>query len=37
MPVDHDAHVLIILPERTYQNDCVYVNYSDEEAMEIAL
>lgn len=37
MPVDHDAHVLIILPERTYQNDCVYVNYGDEDAMEIAL
>lgn len=37
MPVHHDAHILIVLPERTYKNDCVVVRYEEEEAIEVTL
>lgn len=32
-----EAHVLIILPERIYKNDCVVVDYAEEDQMEIVL
>ena len=31
------AHVLIVLPERTYFNDCVVVDYPDDKWVEITL
>ena len=31
------AHVLIVLPERTYFNDCVVVDYPEEQWVEITL
>jgi ureidoglycolate lyase len=34
---DHPASVLIVLPERTYANDCVVIQHSDEEKIKIAL
>ncbi|MGI6162162.1 MAG: ureidoglycolate lyase [Christensenellales bacterium] len=30
-----EAHVLIILPERTYYNDCITVNYEEKDYMEV--
>lgn len=32
-----DAHALIILPERTYMNDCIVTNYEPEDQIEITL
>lgn len=38
LPVNLDvAHVLIVLPERTYKNDCVVVDYAEEDWTEIEL
>ena len=38
IPVNKDvAHVLIVLPERIYNNDCIVVNYPQEQWMEIEL
>lgn len=38
LPVHLDeAHVLIVLPERTYKNDCVVVDYPEEDWVEIEL
>lgn len=38
LPVNLDvAHVLIVLPERTYQNDCIVVDYAPEDWVEIQL
>lgn len=38
IPVNRDiAHVLILLPERIYKNDCVVVNYSEKDYVEIQL
>lgn len=31
------AHVLIVLPERTYCNDCIVVDYEEEDYIEIVL
>lgn len=31
------AHVLIVLPERIYMNDCTVVQYSEEQQFEIIL
>ena len=36
IPVNKEtAHVLIVLPERTYFNDCVVVEYPEENWVEI--
>lgn len=32
-----EAHVLIILPQRIYKNDCVVVEYEEKDRMEIVL
>lgn len=38
IPVNKDvAHVLIVLPERIYNNDCIVVNYPEEQWIEIEL
>lgn len=38
IPVNKDlAHVLIALPERTYFNDCVVVDYPEDQRVEIEL
>ena len=38
LPVNMDeAHVLIVLPERTYNNDCVVVEYPEQDWVEIEL
>lgn len=38
IPVHKDlAHVLIVLPERIYNNDCIVVNYPEEQWVEIEL
>ncbi|MDY5022710.1 MAG: ureidoglycolate lyase [Blautia sp.] len=38
IPLNKDiAHVMIVLPERIYQNDCIVVNYAPEQHMEIEL
>ena len=38
IPVNKDvAHVLIVLPERIYNNDCIVVNYPEEQWVEIEL
>ena len=38
MPVNLDvAHVLIVLPERIYHNDCIVVDYAPEQQVEIVL
>ena len=38
MPVNLDeAHVMIILPERIYFNDCIVVDYPEEDWVEIEL
>lgn len=38
MPVSKDvAHVLIVLPERIYFNDCYIVDYPEEDQIEIEL
>lgn len=38
MPVKEDVvHVLIVLPERVYANDCYVVDYPEEDWMEIVL
>jgi len=38
MPVHADAlHVLIVLPERTYANDCTVVQYDRKQQFEITL
>ena len=38
MPVNLEtAHVLIVLPERTYKNDCTVVEYTDAQKVEIEL
>ena len=38
LPVNLDvAHVLIVLPERTYHNDCIVVDYAEEDWTEIEL
>lgn len=38
LPVHSDAlHVLIVLPERTYLNDCTVVQYDKKEQMEIQI
>lgn len=38
IPVHQDiAHVLIVLPERIYMNDCIVVQYPEEEQIEIVL
>ena len=36
-PNDKPANVLIVLPERTYANDCEVVNLDDDEKIRIAL
>lgn len=38
MPVNTDvAHVLIVLPERIYNNDCIVVDYAEDQYVEIEL
>ena len=38
MPVEEDVvHVLIVLPERVYANDCFVVDYPEEDWIEIEL
>ncbi len=38
MPIyEKTAHILIVLPERVYKNDCVVVEYKEEDQMEIVL
>ena len=38
LPVHKDVvHVLIVLPERTYFNDCTIVEYKEEDQVEITL
>lgn len=38
IPVNQEiAHVLIVLPERIYNNDCIVVNYPEEKQVEIVL
>ncbi len=38
MPINEKvAHILIVLPERVYKNDCVVVEYAEEDQMEIIL
>ena len=38
IPVHQDvAHVLIVLPERIYHNDCIVVDYAPEDQVEIVL
>ena len=38
MPLHLDtAHVLIILPERTYLNDCIVIDYPEEDHVKIEL
>lgn len=38
IPVSKDlAHVLIVLPERTYHNDCVVKDYPEDQWVEITL
>ena len=38
IPVNKEvAHVLIVLPERIYNNDCVVVPYPEENQIEIVL
>ncbi len=38
MPLNLDiAHVLIVLPERTYFNDCIVVDYPEDRQVEIEL
>lgn len=38
MPVEEDVvHVLIVLPERVYANDCYVVDYPEEDWIEIEL
>ena len=38
MPINKDvAHVLIVLPERIYFNDCIVVDYPEEDWVEIEL
>lgn len=38
LPVHEDvAHILIVLPERTYKSDCVVVQYAPEDQIEIEL
>ena len=38
IPVNKDvAHVLIVLPERIYNNDCIVVDYAEEDWVEIEL
>ena len=38
IPVNKElAHVMIALPERTYYNDCIVVNYPEEQWVEIEL
>ena len=32
-----EAHVLIVLPQRIYKNDCVVVDYEEKDWMEIIL
>ena len=32
-----EAHVLVVLPERIYKNDCVVVDYDEKDWMEIVL
>lgn len=32
-----EAHVLIVLPQRIYKNDCIVVDYAPEDCMEITL
>ena len=31
------AHVLVVLPERIYKNDCTVVEYDEKDWMEIVL
>lgn len=33
----NEAHALIVLPERTYKNDCVVVNYEEKDWMQIVV
>ena len=38
MPLNKEtAHVLIVLPERIYKNDCIVVDYPEEEQVEIEI
>ena len=38
MPINKEtAHVLIVLPERIYHNDCIVVDYAPEDQVEIVL
>ena len=38
MPLHQEtAHVLIVLPERIYKNDCIVVDYSEEQQVRIEL
>ena len=38
MPIDQDkVNVLIVLPERTYKNDCVVVDYQPKEQIKITV
>ena len=38
LPVNKDqVHVLIVLPERIYKNDCTVVSYAEEDQIELVL
>ena len=38
LPIHQDqVHVLIVLPERIYKNDCTVVTYPEEDQIEIVL
>lgn len=38
LPLNREqVHVLIVLPERIYMNDCTVVTYQEEDQMEIVL
>lgn len=38
MPLNVDvAHVLIVLPERIYNNDCIVIDYTEDQQFEIEL
>lgn len=38
LPINKEqAHVLIVLPERIYMNDCIVVQYAEEDQIEIVL
>lgn len=38
LPINKEqVHVLIVLPERIYMNDCTVVQYTEEDQIEIVL